>query len=134
MSSVFADTSFFIALVNPNDEAHSLAKAQIARIARKVITSEWIVCELGNALSSLANRELFVNIVKQLRNDPQFEIVQVDSEDLLHAIELFGQRRDKEWSLIDCLSFDLMSRKNLIDALTTDHHFVQAGYNALLIP
>jgi predicted nucleic acid-binding protein len=39
---------------------------------------------------------------------------------------------DKEWSLVDCISFVVMTDRKLTDALTGDHHFEQAGFNALL--
>jgi predicted nucleic acid-binding protein len=48
-------------------------------------------------------------------------------------MELFGQRADKEWSLADCVSFVLKQEQQLTDALTCDHHFVQAGFRALLL-
>lgn len=33
----------------------------------------------------------------------------------------------------DCISFVVMREKNLIDALTADRHFIQAGFRALLL-
>jgi hypothetical protein len=48
------------------------------------------------------------------------------------ADTLYFQRRDKEWSLTDCISFTVMSDEGLTDALTGDHHFEQAGFTALL--
>ena len=46
--------------------------------------------------------------------------------------ELFHARLDKEWSLTDCISFVVMQREGITDALTGDHHFEQAGFTALL--
>jgi predicted nucleic acid-binding protein len=48
------------------------------------------------------------------------------------GLSLFSRRTDKEWSLTDCISFAVMQQRNITDALTTDHHFKQAGYTALL--
>lgn len=45
---------------------------------------------------------------------------------------LYRDREDKEWSLTDCISFVVMEREGLTEALTGDHHFEQAGYGALL--
>lgn len=56
----------------------------------------------------------------------------VDSELLARAIALYTNRSDKEWGLTDCISFVVMQERGLTDALTTDHHFVQAGFHNLL--
>ena len=45
---------------------------------------------------------------------------------------LFSARLDKEWSMTDCISFAVMQREGLNEALTADHHFEQAGFVALL--
>ncbi|MFM6264927.1 MAG: PIN domain-containing protein, partial [Dolichospermum sp.] len=42
------------------------------------------------------------------------------------------QREDKEWGLVDCISFIVMQDRGISDALTTDIHFQQAGFRALL--
>jgi len=41
-------------------------------------------------------------------------------------------RRDKPWSLTDCISFVVMEQLGLVDALSADHHFEQAGFNILM--
>lgn len=46
--------------------------------------------------------------------------------------DLFAARMDKAWSLTDCVSFVVMKDLALTEALTTDHHFRQAGFHALL--
>lgn len=51
---------------------------------------------------------------------------------MLDGIRLYEQRRDKQWSLTDCISFVVMKREGLTEALTGDHHFEQAGFVALL--
>jgi len=48
------------------------------------------------------------------------------------AFNLFKQRKDKEWGLVDCLSFIVMQNRGITDALTADTHFQQAGFRALL--
>jgi predicted nucleic acid-binding protein len=41
---------------------------------------------------------------------------------------LFFRYRDKGFSFTDCTSFILMRELKLREALTTDHHFIQAGF------
>lgn len=49
------------------------------------------------------------------------------------AVSLYGSRADKDWSLTDCLSFVVMQRRGIAEALTTDHHFEQAGLKAVML-
>lgn len=48
------------------------------------------------------------------------------------AFTLFKSRKDKDWGLVDCVSFIVMQNRGITDALTTDEHFQQAGFRALL--
>ena len=50
------------------------------------------------------------------------------------GLQLFSDRPDKEWSLTDCISFVVMGERSLTEALTSDHHFEQAGFTVLLKP
>jgi len=52
---------------------------------------------------------------------------------MVSAIELYRERPDKNWSLTDCLSFVVMERRRVTEALTTGHHFEQAGLKALML-
>ncbi|HLE87746.1 MAG TPA: hypothetical protein VI727_08795 [Candidatus Brocadiaceae bacterium] len=40
---------------------------------------------------------------------------------------------DKEWGLVDCISFVVMKKHGIKDALAADDHFIQAEFNALLL-
>jgi predicted nucleic acid-binding protein len=35
--------------------------------------------------------------------------------------------------MTDCLSFVVMEERSVLEALTADHHFPQAGFRALLL-
>jgi len=50
------------------------------------------------------------------------------------GLALYSARRDKSWSLTECISFEVMAGFGLVEALTGDHHFEQAGYRASLKP
>ncbi len=60
------------------------------------------------------------------------KIVPLDAGVQTRGLKLYAQRPDKDWSLTDCISFLVMSDEVLTDALTGDHHFEVAGFNALL--
>jgi predicted nucleic acid-binding protein len=73
-----------------------------------------------------------VQLVEDLRNDPTIEIVPVDQALEIAAWQLWKTRLDKDWSLVDCASFVIMQQRGLTEAITTNHHFEQAGFIRLL--
>jgi hypothetical protein len=56
----------------------------------------------------------------------------VDTALLQRALDFYRSREDKERGLTDCISFMVMEDHGLTDALTTDEHFEQAGFQTLL--
>jgi len=44
------------------------------------------------------------------------------------AFELYRRHTDKQWGLVDCVSFVVMRNQGLTTALAFDQHFVQAGF------
>ena len=132
MNSVFADTSYFIALASPSDRFHASA-LQATRVRRgPLITTAWILAELGNAFSQRHLRRRFTEIFDRLQNDSTVQIVPADQVLFERGVDLFRARQDQQWSLTDCISFVVMKDHGITDALTTDHHFEQAGFNVLL--
>lgn len=132
MRSVFADTHFFLALVNPSDEHHSRALEWIKSQRGPAVTTHWVLAEFGNSLRSPENRYLFVATLAKLRVKRDFEIIPAGASEFEKGVTLFSERPDKHWSLTDCISFAVMQERNIREALTGDHHFEQAGFVALL--
>ncbi len=135
-NSVFLDTSFSIALSIAKDEFHERAielTNQIEKEQTWVFTTQAIVLEIGNALSKLKYRQAAVGIIERLESDSNVSVISMSDELYNNAFELFKNRPDKEWGLIDCISFVVMQEQNIEAALTADEHFVQAGFRALLL-
>ncbi|MGQ9533500.1 MAG: type II toxin-antitoxin system VapC family toxin [Desulfotomaculales bacterium] len=138
MKSVFIDTAGWLALGNKSDEWHSRAAQVYRRMARerwRRLTTDVVIIEVCNALRKPPLRPLALvltdNIYKAERRG-HLEIVHVTSELIEQGLALFQERKDKGWSLTDCISFVLMKRRGIFQALTTDHHFEQAGFVRLL--
>jgi uncharacterized protein len=131
MSLVFADTGFYVALVNPSDQHHLAAVREAQRLAG-VVTTDYILLELANFLRRPNQRTLFLEIERDLRCDDTSIIIPASRELMDRGIELFKNRPDKDWSLTDCISFVAMKDHGVTEALTGDRHFEQAGFVALL--
>lgn len=132
MNPCFADTSYFIALLSPADANHTRAQKTAEEFRRSVLTSEYVVVEVGNFFRARAARPRFRSFMHVVESDPATQIVPASSTLLRGAIELFVNRKDKTWSLTDCTSFVIMQDRGITDALSADHHFEQAGFRALL--
>ncbi|MEO7298178.1 MAG: PIN domain-containing protein [Verrucomicrobiota bacterium] len=132
MKAVFADTFFFVALLNEKDAAHEQAQAFSEDDTRPFVTTAWILTEVADGCTTVQEREAFLQLLSLLRESPDVTIVPPNDPLFEQGIGLFAQRLDKEWSLTDCISFAVMSEMKLSEALTGDHHFEQAGFRALL--
>ena len=132
MKVVFADTFYSLALLNKNDEAHARAFNYLNQFSGKLITSEWILLELADGLATSRHRDAFSITRTELLAADSVEVVPLDMAIHEEAIALYANRRDKNWSLTDCVSFVIMRQKGIAEALTGDAHFEQAGFRALL--
>ncbi len=130
-TAVFIDTSFVLALKFHDDQFHHEAKT-IAPTLVQALTTEAVLVEIGNSFSRSNWRPHGVDAIADLRNDPRIEVVPVDTALLERAFLFYCSRMDKDWSLTDCISFVAMQERGLTEALTTDHHFEQAGFRAIL--
>jgi uncharacterized protein len=134
-SSLFLDTSFTIAQVSTNDQYNQKArfwseKIQADRIP--LITTQAVLLEIGNALSNRRFRQITVTLLEYFAVSESIQIVPLTDDLYNKAFNLFRSRPDKDWGLIDCISFVVMTEKNIPAALTADEHFIQAGFTALL--
>jgi predicted nucleic acid-binding protein len=128
----FVDTEYFIGLVNQRDQLHARAVAFSAARQGSLVTTEPVLLEVGNALGRLPTRYLFDLLVRDLRADPNVEIVPLSPDLFDRAFALYASRPDKEWGMTDCVSFVVMQDREISEALAADQHFVQAGFRALL--
>lgn len=134
MKAVFGDAVYFIGLVNPDDQYHAQAVALSKAPPGPLLTTEWVLAEVGDALSQPENRIRFHRLIELLRSRDDIEIVSASGASFQRACELHAQRPDKEWSLTDCISFLVMQERGVTQALSSDHHFEQAGFEILLKP
>ena len=132
MKPTFIDTSFLIALVLADDAMHERAVAWQKSLAGPFLTTEYILLEFCDALTSEALRGLAIETLAMLRGDRDINIIPASTKLLDEGLALFKNRADKTWGLTDCISFLVMKNFDSNDALTADRHFEQAGFNALL--
>lgn len=133
MTAVFVDTYYYLALLNKNDVQHERVALTSRTLRVSQLTTDWILMELADALCAPFSRQNVVRFWKSLLKSANVTVLPPEKKLLDKAFTLYAERPDKDWSLTDCTSFVVMQRMGLKDALTADRHFVQAGFNALLI-
>jgi predicted nucleic acid-binding protein len=118
--------------LNPRDAAHAKALAASQALSGTLVTTAWVMVEVGDAMANPANRSVFLSLLEDLRGSPQVRIIDPDEQLFQEGVKLYGSRLDKDWSLTDCMSFVVMQREGIVEALTGDHHYTQAGFTTLL--
>jgi uncharacterized protein len=131
----FVDSVAWIALLNRDDTLHTSVDhtyKQLMRAGRHYVTSSAVLNEVANALCRPRLRaavSAFRNIIEE---SGRVRVEFVDEDLWERGWELYEDRPDKEWSLTDCISMVIADEYGIVDVLTNDVHFTQAGLNALI--
>ena len=133
MKAVFADTFFFLALLNRRDPFHERAVAASRIPDLKIVTTEFVLLELADALCKPPQRQEVSAVHHIVETNAAFKLARATPELFQRGKKLYDERRDKEWQLTDCISFSVMQDEGATEALTADRHFEQAGFKALLL-
>lgn len=129
---IFADTGYFQASFSPGDELHHRALGWSRRVQEPLLTTEYVLWECVNALSKVRHRPSAHALTEHVTHSAVWEIVVASPQRFSEGMTLHRERPDKDWSLTDCVAFQVMRERNIRQALDYDEHFVQAGFDALL--
>ena len=135
MIRVFADSTYWIALLNRNDQGHAAAVAAQNRIASaSLVTTDEVLTEVLNFFGrwGSSRRALAAQSVMEIRADARVTVVPQSRQSFDEVLDLYRNRLDKDYSLTDCRSFVLMRQEAITEALTADRHFAQEGLIAIL--
>ena len=128
----FIDTLFVVPLANQRDQYNRQATDLAAAYeGQQFLTTDAVLLEIGNALARRYRRQAVV-ILEDLLSSDDVEVVPLTPALFGKALAVYKAHEDKEWGLIDCISFVAMRQSRIEDALTFDIHFVQAGFRALM--
>src|SRR5437867_1879988 len=127
------DTSGLLCLLHRAEPFHDAAaehyRASATRLTHGYILAEFVALAHARSIP----RPAALGLVSDLRDNPDIEVVWVDEPLHREAMTLLQARPDKSYSLCDAVSFVLMRRHGIADALTTDRHFEQEGFHRLLV-
>jgi predicted nucleic acid-binding protein len=129
---VLLDTSGLLCLFDASESRHSEAVKRYSgatlRLAHNYIVAEFVALAQARRLA----REPALAFAAELLADSEIEIVWVDQSLHDESLTMLRSQLDKTYSLCDAVSFIVMKRRGVSEALTTDGHFDQAGWRRLL--
>ena len=129
---ILVDTAYVLALVNERDQYHDRAQ-ELADLfeGRNLLITDAVLLEIGNALARSFKKQA-IEIISYFIESEEVEIFRHSSQIFDKAFALYKKYDDKEWSLVDCISFIVMRERGIKQALTFDSHFDQAGFVAIM--
>ncbi len=129
---MFLDTSGLMCLFDRRDTRHANAirhyDAAHRRLSHNYVLAEFVALAVARGTHRLEA----LRFIEAISNSPEIEVVWIDRDLHDRSTRLLKERQERAWSLCDAVSFVLMSEKGLLEALTTDHNFEQAGFVRLI--
>ncbi|MCI0562894.1 MAG: PIN domain-containing protein, partial [Nitrososphaera sp.] len=135
MKSVFADTLYWVATANPTDQWAKPSKDAKEKLGQvQLITTDEVLTEFLAMMSPGGDRlrQAAAQMVRLILENPNVIVVPQSRASFLKGLEFYEKRRDKQYSLTDCISMTVMNERGITQALTNDHHFAQEGFVVLI--
>lgn len=132
--TLFADTFYWVAVMSPRDPFHARVMSWGRNLgAIRLVTTDEVLTEVLNWFSGAGPywRGKAATLVRNVRNDPDVQVLPQTRADFDAALALFAGRPDKAYSLTDCRSMVVLRALGVIEVLTNDHHFRQEGFTIL---
>jgi predicted nucleic acid-binding protein len=134
---VFVDTSGLYALVEKNDAHHRAARRVVEKLlhgGRKLVLTDYIIDETTTLANACSGKHVAMRVLDLVEQSEGIRIEWVGSLRFEATTTFFRKHADHGYSFADCTSFIVMNELELTQAMTTDKHFPQAGFEALLLP
>lgn len=131
---VFVDTAYWVARLNSRDALHPRAMAlasQWTKAGTALVSSDAVLLETANFFARSPLRAITIQAIRAIRASP-CEIEPLSRELMIRAELRYEMHGDKQLNLTDCSSMEIMEDRRLEAVATTDHHFTQAGFQALM--
>src|SRR5437763_17165080 len=127
---VFLDTSYYIALLNKQDQWHRTA-VRAFKADDQLFTSSFIVNETISLMQARGHFSAAVEFLRNIRSNDSLQILQIDPATQAEAWDVFAKWGASGANAVDCASFAVMRRLGIRKALTFDQHFKAAGFTTL---
>ena len=130
----FVDTWFVIAMLDRFDSGHARAmrlNQQLTASGTQLVTHDAIFTEALTYFSASGARARQAATRAVRSSYTNLRVEPADRALFLSGLALYEARPDKEYSLVDCMSMQLMRDRGIVHVLTNDHHFRQEGFQVV---
>lgn len=135
MKTVFADAVYWIAIVKPRDPWREAAKSARDQLgSARLVTTDEVLTEFLAALSKGGPnlRRAAVKMVREILSNANIKVVPQSRDSFQKGLSRYEARSDKQYSLQDCISMNVMESESITEVLTSDRHFEQEGFTVLM--
>jgi uncharacterized protein len=132
---IFVDTSGLYALVDRKDAHHPAARSVVERLVRagrRLLATDYVVAETVNLANARSGARVAIRVLDLLEQSAGIRIEWIGTARFDATKTFFRKNADHACSFTDCASFVVMRELKLTQALTSDRHFILAGFEALL--
>jgi predicted nucleic acid-binding protein len=130
----FVDTSALYALIDRKDSHHAAMAERVRRLligGRRLVTTDYVVCESVNLANARAGHRVGTRILDLIEHSVALRVEWISSLRFESTKAFYRRHSDHRYSFTDCTSFIVMRELRISDALTTDEHFAEAGFDIL---
>ena len=135
-NEVFVDSSGLYALADRRDLSHVRAKKCVNHLMTsgiRLVLTDYVIDETCTLAKIRAGGDAALRLLEIVERSSAFQTCWIGAE-YFDAVKAFFRRHiDHGYSFTDCASFVVMREAGIREALTTDRHFTEAGFRALLI-
>lgn len=133
--ALFLDSAGWFAALSPRETGHALASQTYADAARGgilLVTTTLVTAEMHALILRGSGTKAGLLFLEHVLEGSAHVVVQADVELIQAAIGRWIRPfADRRYSLCDAVSFEVMRRERITNALTYDRRFVAAGYEIL---
>ncbi len=132
--AVFVDTSAYVAVLKRDDEHHETAMAITRELTRQrgaLFTTNFVIAETHAMLLRYLGSGPARTYLQSMDRSDATVVIRAEEADEAGARRILYRYEDKDFSLVDCISFAVMERLGISQAFTFDRHFAQYGFESL---
>ncbi len=134
MKRLFVDTAGWVACADAADRAHEdacAARDSALELNVSLVTTDYVIDETLTLIRMRLGLRTAEAWWRQIESSSRLRWEWIGELRAERARTLFFHHRDKDFSFTDCTSFVVMRELKIRQALTTDAHFRQMGFQML---